>query len=88
MVLIDDNGKEMSLGNISLPQTGGLDNYQVKTMLILNTIKEGPQKLRITITDGSCNIDKLKFICTNPTDGIHEVSDEDAGTDRLSIFKT
>lgn len=80
MVLIDDNGKEMSLGNISLPQTGGLDNYQVKTMLILNTIKEGPQKLRITITDGSCNIDKLKFICTNPTDGIHEVSDEDAGT--------
>ena len=78
--LIDSNGNEKSLGNVSVPNTGSLDTYQVKTGRIMNTINAGKQQLRITITDGSCNIDKIKFICTESTDGITEVADEEAGT--------
>ena len=80
MVLIDGDGNEKSLGSVSVPQTGSLDTYQVKTGKIRNTINAGKQKLRITITDGSCNIDKIKFICTESTDGITEVTDEEEST--------
>ena len=80
LTLIDGDGNEKSLGSVSVPQTGSLDNYQVKTGKIRNTINAGKQQLRITITNGSCNIDKIKFICTESTDGITEVTDEEAGT--------
>ena len=35
-------------------------------------LSKGQQILRFTITDGNCNIDKVKFICT--TTGIQSVS--------------
>ena len=35
-------------------------------------LAEGEQILRFTITDGNCNIDKVKFICTLNT-GIESV---------------
>ncbi len=79
MTLIDDSGKETSLGTITVPKTGSLDTYQVKAGKIRNAFKEGLQKLRVTITNGSCNIDKIQFTCTEPTDGIVEVAHE--GTD-------
>lgn len=81
MVLTDRDGNEKSLGSVSIPQTGSLDSYQVKTGKIRNTISEGVQTLRITVTSGNCNIDKVEFICTEPT-AISEITvdDEDTGT--------
>ena len=53
-----------------------LNIYQVKTGKIRNTINEGVQKLRITFTSGNCKIDKVKFICTEPT-AISEITSDD-----------
>lgn len=78
MTLIDDNGNEKSLSTVTVP-TAGLDNYQVKTGKIRNAISEGKQKLRITIVNGNCNIDNVKFTCTD-VDGIDDVTDDDAAT--------
>jgi hypothetical protein len=66
MTLIN-NGAETSLGTITVPNTGSLDTYQVKTGKIRNTIKEGKQTLRITITNGGCNIDKVTFTKSGST---------------------
>ena len=73
IVLIGNDGSEKTLANITVPQTGGLDTYQVKTGKIRVTIKEGRQKLRIKITNGNCNIDKIELTCTEPT-SIHTVN--------------
>ena len=67
MTLIESDGNEKTLGTITVPNTGSLNTYQVKTGKIRNSFKEGKQKLRITIVNGGCNIDKVKFICTTPT---------------------
>lgn len=67
MVLIDSDGNEKTLATVSVPHTGSFDTYQVKTGNIRNVIKEGQQKLRITITSGKCNIDKVEFIPTDAT---------------------
>ena len=67
IVLIDNDGSEKTLANITVPQTGSLDTYQVKTGKIRVTIKEGRHKLRINITNGNCNIDKIELTCTEPT---------------------
>ena len=66
MTLIN-NGVETSLGTITVPNTGSLDTYQVKTGKFRNTIKEGKQTLRITIINGGCNIDKLTFTSSGST---------------------
>ena len=79
MVLIDSDGNEKTLGTVSVPKTGSLDTYEVKTGKIRNAFKAGKQKLRINITGGGCNIDKIKFICTEPA-GISEVKSDDAAT--------
>ena len=75
MVLIDSEGKEKSLGTVAVPQTGSLDTYEVKTGKIRNTLDEGVHTLRITITNGRCNIDKVAFVCP---DAISEVEATDA----------
>ena len=84
MVLIESDGNEKSLGNVSVPQTGSLDTYQVKTGKIRNTIKEGQQKLRITITNGGCNIDKIKFTLTDPA-GIENVMTDNEVVQRYNL---
>ena len=76
MLLTDSEGNEKSLGSVSVPLTGSLDTYEVKTGKIRNTISEGVQKLRITFTSGNCKIDKVKFICTEPT-AISEITSDD-----------
>jgi hypothetical protein len=48
----------------------------VKTGKIRNSISEGRQTLRITVTSGSCNIDKLTFVSTET--GIDEITRDDA----------
>ena len=80
MTLIESDGNEKTLGTITVPNTGSLDNYQVKTGKIRNSFKEGKQKLRITIVNGGCNIDKVKFICTEPTGIISAETDQTATT--------
>ena len=78
IVLIDSDGNEKTLANVTVPQTGSLDTYEVKSGKIRNAIQEGRQKLRITVTGGSCNIDQVKFVSAET--GISEVMREDAAT--------
>ena len=79
MVMIESNGNERTLATVSVPKTGSLDTYQVKSGKIRNAFKAGKQKLRINITGGGCNIDNVKFICTEPA-GITEVKSDDVAT--------
>ena len=72
IVLIESDGTEKTLGNVSVPKTGSNDTYQVKKAVIRNPLQEGKQKIRITVSNGGCNIDKVEFICTEPT-GIQEI---------------
>ena len=65
ITLIESNGTEKTLANVTVPQTGSLETYQVKTGNIRNAIKEGTQKIRIAITSGNCNIDNVKFMLTD-----------------------
>ena len=76
MMLTDSEGNERSLGSVSVPLTGSMDSYEVKTGKIRNSISEGRQTLRITVTSGSCNIDKLTFVSTET--GIDEITRDDA----------
>ncbi len=71
MTLIDSDGNEKMLGTVNVPQS---ESFQVKSGVIRNTINEGQQKLRFTITGDGCNIDKVKFICTSPSTDIQTVT--------------
>ncbi|MBO6254377.1 MAG: endo-1,4-beta-xylanase, partial [Bacteroidaceae bacterium] len=72
MTLIDSDGKETSLGTVSVPSTSSLDTYQLKTGKIRNKLNEGKQTLRMTMKSGSCNIASLNFKNTEST-GIDEL---------------
>ena len=76
MVMVESDGTEKTLGTVTVPQTGSLDTYEVKTGKIRNPLKVGQQKLRITVTGGSCNIDKVNLVSTET--GISEVTRDDA----------
>ena len=67
VLLIEEDGNEKSLCTVNVPNTGSLDNYEVKSVKIRNSIPAGKQRIRVRITAGGCNIDKLQFICTDPT---------------------
>ena len=76
MYLIDANGEEKSLGMVKVPNTGNKDVYQVRKGNISASFSEGLYTLRLVGTGGTCNIDNIKFICTEPT-GSNEVMDTD-----------
>lgn len=78
MVMVESDGTEKTLGTVTVPQTGSLDTYEVKTGKIRNPLKAGQQKLRITVTGGSCNIDKVNLVSTET--GIIEVTRDDDTT--------
>ena len=78
MVMVESDGTEKTLGTVTVPQTGSLDTYEVKTGKIRNPLKAGQQKLRITVTGGSCNIDKVNLVSTET--GIMEVTRDDDTT--------
>ena len=78
MVMVESDGTEKTLGTVTVPQTGSLDTYEVKTGKIRNPLKAGQQKLRITVTGGSCNIDKVNLVSTET--GIMEVTRNDDTT--------
>ncbi len=76
MKLIDSDGNETTLGTVSVPNTGSKSTYAVKTGKIRNSFKkEGQHTLRLTITGANCNIDHVKFICTEST-GIHSIEND------------
>ena len=78
MDLILSDGTEKRLSTVSVPNTGSKNTYTVKAATIRNKITEpGLQRLRITVTSGSCNIDKVNFICTEST-GINDIITDDA----------
>ena len=79
VVLVENDGSERSLTTVSIPNTGSLDTYQVKEGKIRNKIYAGQQKLRIYITSGHCNIDKIEFKVEGGT-GITEVTGGDVAT--------
>jgi GH35 family endo-1,4-beta-xylanase len=82
ITLIDSDGKEKTLGSVSVPQTGSLDSYEVKSGKIRNTIEAGKQKLRINITSGNCNIDKITFTCPEAS-GISEMTSNEAANGNI-----
>ncbi len=78
--LVNGDGTLKDLVTVTLPNTGSLNTYQVKTGKIRNKIAvDGLQKLRFTIVSGNCNIDNVKLTSAEPT-GINEV-ESDAATD-------
>ena len=77
--ILQEDGSAKSLISISVPNTGSIDNYTVKSGKIKNAIKvDGQQVLRFTILSGKCHIDNVKFICTEPATGIDEIISDEA----------
>ena len=60
------------IGDVKVTTTGGWNTYSVMTGKLTKKLSTGNQILRFTITDGNCNIDKVKFICN--TTGIQTIS--------------
>ena len=79
LTMVESDGKETSLGSVTIPKTGSLDTYQVKTGKIRNKLNAGKQILRITSKSGRCNIDKIKFT-NSEVSGIDEVINNNAET--------
>ena len=77
MYLVDANGNEKSLGLVKVPNTGDKNVYQTRTANISENFSEGLFTLRLVGTGGTCNIDKIKFTCTEPA-GISDVMNDDA----------
>ena len=79
MTLIDESGNEISIPMVKVPNKGK-DTYEVKTGNVKDAFKEGLHTLRINITGGNCNIDKVNFICTEPVTGIVNVEVDNDNT--------
>ena len=78
MYMVDANGTEQSLGMVKVPNTGSKDTYQAKTGNVKESLNEGLYTLRIVGGGGNCNIDNIKFTCTEPVSGISDVLVDDA----------
>ena len=87
MYLIDADGEEKNLGLVKVPNTGSKDVYNTKKGTIRESFSEGIHTLRIAVTGGNCNIDNIKFICTDPVSGINEiVNDVDADAPAYNLM--
>ena len=80
MTLIELDGNEKMLGTVTVPKTGSLSTYQVKSGNIRNKLKDGRQTLRIDVINGGFNLDKLVFTCTEST-GIISAETEQTATE-------
>ena len=60
------------IADVKVTATGGWNTYSVMNGKLNRNLTTGEQILRFTITDGNCNIDKVKFICN--TTGIQSIS--------------
>ena len=68
-VSLVENGKETQLFKVNVGKTANNDWSQYKTFTgkLSKQLEKGKQTLRLTIDAPYCNIDKIKFECTNPT---------------------
>ena len=68
------NSTIMTLATVTVPQTGSSnwDTYKVVKGVLSRNLEEGEQVLRLVISGAQCNIDKIKFNCTEST-GINGV---------------
>ena len=84
LTLYKQDGKMDPLGKINVPKTGDntWDKYEVVSGKLLKSLKTGRQVLRLKITSGSCNIDKIVLTCTEE-DGIQEVYASPNSSDNL-----
>jgi hypothetical protein len=78
MYLVDANGNEQSLGLVKVPNTGSKDVYQAKTGNVKESLNAGLFTLRVVGGGGNCNIDNIKFTCTEPVSGISDIMVDDA----------
>jgi len=83
MTLIEPDGNKKTLGTITLPNTGSLNSYLVKSGNIRKKLKDGRQTLRIDVINGGFNLDKLVFTCTEST-GIISAETEPATSEWFS----
>lgn len=72
------------IGDVKVTTTGGWNTYKVMTGKLTQKLSAGEQILRFTITDGNCNIDKVKFICT--TTGIQSISVVPASVNVYNLY--
>ncbi len=56
-----------AIGKVTVTPTGGWNTYKVMTGKLAKELAAGEQILRFTISGANCNIDKVKFICTENT---------------------
>ena len=70
--LKSSTGSITSLAKVNVPQTGNnnWDTYKTVKGNLSTALQEGQQIIRFTINGQNCNIDKVKFECTEPVDGI------------------
>lgn len=82
------DGKETTLGTVSVPKTGSdWSTYKTVTSSRNVILQEGKQIIRFTITGNNCNIDKVQF--TFKTDVAYITADEKAAsTTRYSLGGT
>ena len=76
MTLVDDKGGEITMPMVKVPNNGK-SVYTAKTGTIKTPLTEGLYTLRIDVTGGVCNIDNIKFICTEPATGISDIEGDD-----------
>ena len=72
------------IGDVKVTTTGGWNTYKLMTGKLTKKLSAGNQILRFTITDGNCNIDKVKFICT--TTGIQSISVVPASVNVYNLY--
>ena len=72
------------IGDVKVTTTGGWNTYKLMTGKLTQKLSAGEQILRFTITDGNCNIDKVKFICT--TTGIQSISVVPASVNVYNLY--
>lgn len=59
--LMKEDGREIELSNVSVPNEGSLDNYTTVSGTLDKGLGTGPHIIRITFTGAQCNIDKIEF---------------------------
>lgn len=74
----------IKIADVKVTTTGGWNTYSVMKGNLTRKLATGEQILRFTITDGNCNIDKVKFICT--TTGIQSVSAVPASINVYNLY--
>ena len=74
--LVGDGGRLTKLADVGISPTENWDSYQSVKGDLLQSLKTGTQVFRITITDGNCNIDKVKFEKKDEPEPDYKVGDD------------